>query len=413
MYGARRDGEPASPRGSREKARRRAVCVNGRMRVRPTVLVQAAASAVVLGRLSRGRRRRGPLRAADAPPPRLPVTVVVPARDEAERLPALLAGLRADGEAGEILVVDDASSDATGDVAVAGGARVLAGLPLPAGWAGKAWALQQGIEAASTPLVVCLDADTRPRPGLVRALAHALLAEPERTLLTATVAFRCDTPGERVLHPAFTASLVLRFGPGDVDGFQPAPDRALANGQCLAFRRTALLEAGGLGLVAGSLTEDVALARALRRRGWGLHTVDAADLLEVRMYEGLRATWDGWGRSLMASDATSAPWLGADLLVLWAVQALPLPRLLLRRGTPLDLGLLALRLAVHAALRRSYTRADWAFWLAPLADLPAVGRLTWAVLRPSRTWRGRTYPSPRPPAAPAAPAARTARRRAS
>ncbi len=392
---------------SREAARQRPVCVNGPMRARPTVLVQAAASAAVLARLARGRRRRGPLRAADAPPPRLPVTVVVPARDEAERLPELLAGLRADGEAADVLVVDDDSTDATADVAVAGGARVLTGLPLPPGWAGKAWALQQGIEAAATPLVVCLDADTRPRPGLIRALAHDLLAQPERTLLTATVAFRCDTPGERILHPAFAASLVLRFGPGDVDGFQPAPDRALANGQCLAFRRTALLEAGGLSLVAGNLTEDVALARALRRRGWGLRTVDAADLLEVRMYEDLRGTWDGWGRSLMATDATSAPWLAADLLVLWTVQALPLPRLLLRRGTPLDLALLALRLAVHAALRRSYTRRDWAFWLAPLADLPAVVRLTWAVLRPARTWRGRTYPPqatpPVPHAAPAAP----------
>jgi len=373
------------------------------MRVRATVLLQVFAAGAVLGRLARGRARRGPLRAADAPPPAAPVTVVIPARDEAERLPDLLAGLWADGEAHEVLVVDDGSADRTADVAIAGGARVLTGLPLPAGWAGKAWALQQGIEAAATPLVLCLDADTRPRPGLVRAVAHDVLGQPERTLLTATVAFRCDTPGERMLHPAFTASLVLRFGPGDVDGFQPAPDRALANGQCLAFRRGPLLEAGGFRLVADSLTEDVALARALRRRGWGLRTVDAADLLEVRGYAGVRATWDGWGRSLMATDATSPAWLGADLLVLWAVQALPLPRLLLRRGTALDAALLALRLAVHAALQRSYTQRDWAFWLAPLADLPAVVRLTWAVLRPGRTWRGRTYPPPRPPAVPAAP----------
>jgi dolichol-phosphate mannosyltransferase len=373
------------------------------MRARPFVVCQAAATGAVLARLARGRRRRGPLRAAGAPPPRLPVTVVVPARDEADRLPALLEALRADGEAHDVLVVDDDSADETAQVARARGARVLTGLPLPAGWAGKAWALQQGIEAAATPLVLCLDADTRPRPGLVRALADDLLAQPERTLLTATVAFRCDTPGERLLHPAFTASLVFRFGPGDVDDFQPPPSRALANGQCLAFRRSPLLEAGGLRLVAGSLTEDVALARALRRRGWGLRTVDAAELLEVRMYESLRGTWDGWGRSLMATDATSRPWLAADLLVLWAVQALPLPRLLLRRGTALDVVLVALRLALHAALRRSYTRADWAFWLAPLADVPAVGRLTWAVARPGRTWRGRTYP-PAPAPVPARPA---------
>jgi dolichol-phosphate mannosyltransferase len=341
------------------------------MRARPIVLAQAGATAAVLRGWPAGAAAGGRCGPRTPRRPRQPVTVVIPARDEAGRLPELLAALRADGEARDVLVVDDGSSDDTAQVARAGGARVLTGLPLAEGWAGKAWALQQGIEAAATPLVICLDADTRPRPGLVRALAHELGTQPERTLLTAAVAFRCDTPGERLLHPAFTASLVLRFGPGDVDGYQPPPSRALANGQCLAFRRSALLEAGGLRLVAGSLTEDVALARALRLRGWGLRTVDAAELLEVRMYESLRGTWDGWGRSLMATDATSAPWLAADLLVLWAVQALPLPRLLLRRGTALDAGLLA------AAPRRP-RRA------AALLHPPRLGVLARAARRPAR-----------------------------
>ena len=204
--------------------------------------------------------------------------------------------------------------------------------------------------------------------------------------------FACDTAGERMLHPAFLASLVYRFGPGDVPGYQPRPDRALANGQCLAVRRDALLAAGGFALVAGRMTDDVALARALRRRGWCLHTVDAADLVEVRMYDSVTETWRGWSRSLMAPDVTAPAWQALDVMTLWAVQALPLWRLLLRRGTPLDAALLVLRLALHAAFRRTYRRHDAAFWLAPLADLPAVARLTQSVLRPDRTWCGRSYP---------------------
>ena len=365
-----------------------AVCVNAVMRAFPAV--QAALAGVVLSRLARGRNRRLPL-AAGAPSPAARVSVVVPARDEAARIGPCLRALGVDRDVHEVLVVDDHSADATADVAREHGARVLPAPPLPPGWIGKPWALQHGLEQATGDVVVTLDADTRPAPGLVAALADALAGQPERTLLTATVRFACDSPGERALHPAFLASLVYRFGPGDVPGFQPRPSRALANGQCLAVRREALLGAGGFGLAARNMTDDVALARALRARGWCLHTADAADLVDVRMYSSLGETWRGWSRSLMAPDATSPGWLVLDVATLWAVQALPLWRLVLRRGTPLDAVLLALRLALHGAFRRTYRRHDAAFWLAPLADLPAVARLTWSVLRPDRSWRGRSY----------------------
>ncbi len=389
------------------------MCVNGRVRL--FVPVQAALAALVLSRLARGRERRPPLQpggprpsaarvglapavgadpapaAGTDPAPAVRVSVVIPARDEAARIGHVLRALAADPEVHEVLVVDDHSTDATAAVAAEHGARVLPAPPLPAGWIGKPWALQHGLEQASGEVVVTLDADVRPDPGLTEALVSALLAQPERTLLTGTVRFACETAGERALHPAFLATLVYRFGPGDVPGFQPRPSRALANGQCLAVRRTALLAAGGFALAAEQMTDDVALARALRRRGWCLHTVDAADLLEVRMYDSVGETWTGWSRSLMAPDVTTPAWQALDVATLWAVQALPLWRLLLRRGTPLDAGLLALRLALHAAFRRTYRHHDAAFWLAPLADLPAVARLTLSVLRPERRWRGRTY----------------------
>lgn len=363
------------------------MCVNDR--VRPFVPVQAALAGLVLSRLARGRERRAPL--APGAAPALRVSVVIPARDEQDRIGPVLRALAGDPDVHEMLVVDDHSTDATAALATELGARVLTLPPLPPGWVGKPWALQHGLEQATGDLVVALDADVRPDPGLVRALAGALAERPERTLLTGTVRFACDTPGERALHPAFLASLVYRFGPGDVDGFQPRPSRAVANGQCLAARRAALLAAGGFTLAAPYMTDDCALARALRRRGWCLHTVDAAELLEVRMYDSVGETWTGWSRSLMAPDVTPAAWQALDVATLWAVQALPLWRLLLRRGTPLDAVLVALRFALHLAFRRTYRQHDAAFWLAPLADLPAVARLTLSVLRPDRRWRGRWY----------------------
>lgn len=366
----------------------RPVCVNER--VRPFVAAQAGLSALVLARLARGRNRRGPL-AAVLGAPAATVSVVVPARDEAARIGPVLRALAEDPAVHELVVVDDHSTDDTARVAAAHGARVVSAPPLPAGRVGKPSALQHGLEQTTGELIVTLDADVRPEPGLVAALAGAVLAAPTRTLLTGTGRFDCRSTGERLLHPAFLASLVYRFGPGDVDGFQPRPGRAVANGQCLAARREELVAAGGFALAAEHMTDDVALARALRRGGWGLLTVDVSDLLEVRMYTSAAETWVGWSRSLMAPDVTPAPWQALDLATLWAVQALPLPRLLTRRGTPLDALLLALRLALHVAFRRTYRGSGAAFWMAPLADVPAVARLTWSVLHADRRWRGRRY----------------------
>lgn len=273
-------------------------------------------------------------------------------------------------------------------MARAGGASVIAGQPLPGGWCGKTWALQQGLDEASADVVVFVDADARPRPGLVRELA-ALLEEVD--LVTAGPRFDCAGAGERLLHPSMAATIPYRTGPGDALGWQPKPSRAIANGQCMAMRRETLITAGGWARVKANMTEDVALARAMRRDGLTMAFADASDLLEVRMYESARETWNGWGRSLMAPDSTTSLRQAEDLAVLWLTFALPLPRLLSRRRTPLDALLLAIRLAMHAALARSYTTRGAPYWVAPLADVPVMARLTWSVLRPSRSWRGRTY----------------------
>jgi dolichol-phosphate mannosyltransferase len=358
------------------------------MRPSPLVLAQAAATATLLARLARGRRRRTPLRANASPPPAGTISVVIPARDEARRIGPCLDGLRDDPDVGEILVVDDRSLDATADVARAGGATVIAGAPLPAGRKGKAHALQQGLERSTGDVVVFLDADTRPRPGLVRELTKLL---DEVDVVTAAPRFHCAGYGERLLHPAMGATIPYRLGPGDALGWQPSPGRAFANGQCIAIRRETLLAAGGWDRVKDNMTEDVALARALRSDGLTLTFVDARDLLEVKMYDSAIETWGGWSRSLMAPDATTPVRQVADIALLWLTLALPLPRLLTGKGTALDGLLVAIRVAIHGALARGYRPRGAPFWLSPLADVPVMARLTWSAIRPQRSWRGRTY----------------------
>jgi len=136
-------------------------------------VAQAAAAAVVATRLARGRQMRPSLRAGVPLPPGTTVSAVIPARNEAARIgPCVIAAL-ADPGVSEVIVVDDESADGTAAVAARSGARVISGRPLPPGWVGKQWALQQGLQAASGEYVLTLDADARPRPGLAAALVAA------------------------------------------------------------------------------------------------------------------------------------------------------------------------------------------------------------------------------------------------
>jgi dolichol-phosphate mannosyltransferase len=204
----------------------------------------------------------------------------------------------------------------------------------------------------------------------------------------------CRTNAEQVVHASMLTTFVYRFGP--IDG-RPArrTSRVLAHGQCLVGRRADLLAAGidSIGMRAG---EDVALARLVTARGGTVARLDAASHLRVRGYAGGRWTWAGWGRSFALGDLTTPGWLAADLLVVWFAQVLPLLRLLVRRGDPLDVVALALRVGTLVGTRRAYDEPGLAYWLSPLADGPVAYLFTKTAWRPPRTWRDRTY-ADRPP----------------
>lgn len=354
-------------------------------------LAQTAAAAVLLARLARGRAARPPLRAGTQRPGTATVSVLIPARDEAARIGPCVAAARADPSVTEVIVVDDESTDQTAAVAARVGARVISGRPLPPGWVGKQWALQQGLGVARGEFVLTLDADTRPRPGLAAALVGAL-ADGPFDLVSAGPRFACGSAAEQALHAAMLATLVYRFGPIG-PAAQPAPHRLVINGQCLLARRAALAAAGGFAPVRRYLTDDIALGRSLAQRGWRIGFLDGHHLLDVDMHDSVAGVCRDWGRSLPMADVTAARWQAADLALLGLTTALPLARLTAGRSTALDLGLLAVRGALLVPLRRCYTRPGPGFYCSPLADVAVFLRLAGATVRPVRTWRGRRYPA--------------------
>src|SRR5437868_5535663 len=75
------------------------------------------------------------------------VTVLIPARDEATEIGATMQSLNAQGSNLKIILIDDQSKDGTAEIARANSKqnlKILPGTDLPAGWAGKLWALEQG-----------------------------------------------------------------------------------------------------------------------------------------------------------------------------------------------------------------------------------------------------------------------------
>ena len=217
--------------------------------------------------------------AADAAGEQWPaVTAVIPARDEAECLGDTVTSLLRQDYPGpfNLVVIDDQSRDATAavarDAAAALGAgdrlTLLAGRALPAGWTGKLWAQQQGVEAAANdPLPAYLlltDADIVYAP---EALSR-LVARAQRggfVLVSLMAKLRCESFAERAFVPAFIFFFQMLYPFAWAS--DPHRATAAAAGGCMLVRRDALEPAGGLAAIRGALIDDCALASALKRHG--------------------------------------------------------------------------------------------------------------------------------------------------
>ena len=106
------------------------------------------------------------------------VSVIIPARNEAENLPDLLASLDANSFPPlEVIVVDDSSEDDTFHVAEEAGVKVISAGRLPEGWMGKPYACWIGALKAEGEFLLFLDADTRLLPETLSALLAQYLEQ--------------------------------------------------------------------------------------------------------------------------------------------------------------------------------------------------------------------------------------------
>lgn len=196
------------------------------------------------------------------------VTVLIPARNEADCLAHTLRSLRSQGAGLQVIVVDDESDDATVEVAAASygdGLTIVPGSAPPPGWSGKLWALEQGRSHVTTPYLLLLDADVVLAPGMVAALL-AKMRDARLDVVSVMVELRWKSVPERLLLPAFVYffKLLYPFGLANDARF---PRIAAAAGGCLLVRADALQRAGGFGQIRSRLIDDCALAGRVKENG--------------------------------------------------------------------------------------------------------------------------------------------------
>jgi len=249
------------------------------------------------------------------------LTVIIPARNEAHQIARVVgsfSGVR-------VIVVDDGSSDGTGEVARAAGAEVIHAPELPAGHKGKPNACAAGARQATTQWILFVDADTWFQPPFAASLV-AYAEAAKAPFVTAFLDQRCETMAEKALLPYAFALYFTGVSAGAVSDVKAR--EALANGQCMLFERTVYEAIGGHGAVSESVIEDVALARHAKKQGVPVRVIRAEQLGHVRMYDGWAAIWRGFQKNSFRFLLIN-PWSGLQVIVASILLTSWLPVLLL------------------------------------------------------------------------------------
>ena len=347
------------------------------------------------------------------------VVAVVPARNEAEMLPVTLPGLLGQEYPGPltVIVVDDGSSDGTGEVAARIGResarplRVIPGTAAPAGWAGKVRAMAQGLSAAGPGLagyVLFTDADIAWEARTLRRLVAAAEGA-DLDLVSQMALLRTATGWERVVVPAFVYFFAQLYPFRRVN--VPGSRTAAAAGGCMLVRRGALEKSGGLAPISGALIDDVAIGRMIKRQRGRCWLGLSRQLVSVRPYPRLASLWQMVARSAYTQLNYSPALLAATIIGLLFLYVLPPAgtitgfAVLLAGRAPQDVGPAALAgsagLAGWALMSLSYLPMLRLYRLSPLRapGLPLIALLYAGMTADSARrhytgrgaeWRGRT-----------------------
>ena len=240
------------------------------------------------------------------------VSIIIPARNEENNLPALLSSLNKQTVLPhEIIVVDDNSDDGTALTAMENGAQVVTSGELPEGWLGKPWSCYQGAGRANGDVFIFLDADTFLEPD---ALENIIYAFNEGSGAVSIF------PYHRIkkIHEAFSAffNVIQLAGMYEIS-MHKNPEPAGMFGPCLIISRKDYFKIGGHKAVRNEVLEHFVMAGILKRNNIPLILFGGKGALNVRMYPaGWKSLISGWSKSF-ARGAEGTPRLNMTLSIMW------------------------------------------------------------------------------------------------
>lgn len=299
------------------------------------------------------------------------ISVIIPARNEAEKIGRLLESLRNQSFAPhEVIVVDDESNDETARIAQACGAQIIRSKKIPAGWLGKPWACWQGAQAARGEALLFLDADTwLAKEGLENI---ARVFEQKRGFLSVQPYHMTEKVYEQ-FSAFFNIIVMAGFNAFTILGEKLKPKGGF--GPCAICLRDDYFSVDGHQSVKDSVIENSMLGRILGAQGYPVSCYSGKGTIYFRMYpDGLKNIFAGWSKSFAAGSASISK-ITFLLIILWVTGCFE-----------------AFILPIKAVLAAQYK----ALWLPALIYLLFAGQIIWMLRQIGKfqKWTALLYPLP-------------------
>jgi hopene-associated glycosyltransferase HpnB len=325
------------------------------------------------------------------------ITVLIPARNEAEVIQQTLQSVIEQGPELKIILIDDGSEDGTVEkvrkVANAN-FRVIRNLPLPSRWSGKSWALEQGRQFVTTPYTLLLDADIELDRGVLNALREKM-SHRDLPFISLMAVPSMSSSWEKLLMPAFVYFFKILYPFHAVNS--PHAKIAAAAGGCILTESRLLERIGGFAPIKTAVIDDCALARRVKSQGVKIWLGLTHSAKSIRGYHRLKEIWDMVARAAFAQLRYSVGLLVLCTLAMLLVYGIPAVMVassnILMRA--LSLGSLAIMFLTYVPILRFYNRSwAWALCLPFTAALFLAMTWTSAIRywRGEQTrWKGRVY----------------------
>ncbi len=326
------------------------------------------------------------------------ITVVIPARDEAEVIGGTLQALKQQGRGLKVILVDDDSSDDTVKLAKQvelDELTIIESKQLAAGWTGKLWAQEQGLKKVNTPLTLLLDADIELKPGMLKALQNKY-RQDDLQFVSLMAVLRLDSYWEKLLMPAFIYFFKMIY-PFALANKQDSSQAAAAGG-CILIETAAVRQIGGLVTIKDAVIDDCTLAKAIKNNGKKTWIGLTHGVVSQRPYATLSEIWQMVARTaytqLKYSTLLLLACTGLMLLLYWW----PLTAIMVAGQSSLavinSISLLLMLCLFIPTLRFYQLNVAWSLMLPMVALLYLL--MTWtSALRFWRgersRWKGRSY----------------------